>query len=203
MAAATAATLAYYVWLESQEAVLPEGILVATGVLTANQISVSTQAAGTVAALLVETGQVVTAGTALARIGLSGGDVLAVTAPHGGRVDRIAVAPGARVDAGQVVVTVTDLADLAMVAPFPAGTSIPIGAEARLHFADYRDRPVPARVESVAQPDGGTAGEPIQGRTVTVTVAVTDTRSLPLKPGQRGRVYLRVREGAPWPSRIR
>ncbi len=183
---------------------MPDGIVVSTGVLNATQVPVAAPAAGEVSALLVKPGQPVTAGTTLMR--LKGATDVAVPTPRAGRVDKISVRQGDRVEAGQVVAAVTDIADLAMIAPFPAavGSVVPIGAEARLEFRAFRDKPIPARVVSITQPDGGT-DQPGQGsaRTLTVTVEVTDTRSLALQAGQRGRVYLRTREGVPWPSRIR
>ncbi|MEJ1156877.1 HlyD family efflux transporter periplasmic adaptor subunit [Prosthecomicrobium sp. N25] len=200
--AAAMSALAYYLWLERVEAQLPDGIVVSDGILNATEVPVATSAAGEIAALSVEPGTTVTAGTALLRLRTAAGDTIAVAAPRGGRVERLQVRAGDRVEAGQVVAVVTDLADLTMVAPFPATLGIPVGAEARLNFREFRETPIPARVTTVAQPDGGT-DPAAQGRTATVTVEVTDTRSAPLKAGLRGRVYLRLREGAPWPPRIR
>jgi multidrug resistance efflux pump len=193
--------LGYYVWLERVEASLPDGVVVSTGILDATQVPVASAVGGEVTVVHVKQGAAVTAGTALLRVRGETGETT-VTTPRAGRVEKLQVAVGARIEPGQVVAAVTDISDLRMVAPFPATERIPIGAEARLHFREFGDRPIPARVATVAQPDGGTdaAG---QGRTVTVTVEVTDTRSAPLQAGLRGRVYLRLREGAPWPARIR
>lgn len=201
--------LGYWIWLERQERQLPEGIAVSTGILTATQVPVASATGGTVLDLLVQPGAALTAGTPVVRLKTAAGEAT-VSTPRAGRLDRILVVPGAEVEPGRVVATLTDLADLTMIAPFPldAAVAIPIGAEARIQFTAFRDAPVSARVISVAQPDGGAVdrnagGDRQQGRTATVMVEVTDTRSLPLEAGQRGRVYVRLREGAPWPARIR
>ncbi|MCW1841150.1 HlyD family efflux transporter periplasmic adaptor subunit [Prosthecomicrobium hirschii] len=200
----------YWVVLEREDRALPSGIAVASGVLTATQVPVASPGAGAVLQGLVPPGTAVTAGTPILRLRGRTGEFLVVT-PRAGRLDRLAVQPNDDIEAGRVVATLTDLADLAMIAPFPAETvgHLPIGAEARLELFGFKGNAIPARVVSVVAQDGGaTAPQPadgtaVSGRMVTVTVEVTDTRSLPLAAGMRGRVYLRIAEGAPWPARIR
>ena len=199
-----AAAIGYWIWLEREERSLPDGIAVSTGVMTATQVPVASATGGAVAAVLVQPGSAVTAGTALLRLRSTGGDVL-VGAPRGGRLDRVTVEVGAEIEPGRVVAMLTDLADLTMIAPFPAeiAQAVPLGAEARVLLTAFRDRPILGRVSSVRQPDGGAEAAGQTGRMATIAVEVTDTRSLALEAGQRGRVYVRYREGAPWPARIR
>jgi HlyD family secretion protein len=195
-----AGAIGYWLWLENEEAGLPDGIGAATGVLTAVEISVAAQNEGVVTEIIVKPGTPVLAGAPVMRLRFGDQDAT-VIAPHAGRLDNVIVKAGDRIERGQIVARIVDLADLALVAPFPAsvGAAIRMGAEARISFPGFRATPIPARVTSVVPTDGDYAGE----RALTVVADIRDTRGLELKPGQRGRVFIRLKEGVPWPARVR
>lgn len=200
IAAALAAALGYWIWLESEAAGVPDGIVYSTGILSATQAPVATASAGEVVAVVAKPGDPVADGAPLLKLRGPDGEIT-VSTSRGGRVDSIGVAVGDRLEPGQIVARITSIADLRMIAPFPASVAVPVGAEARLRLQDHKATPIPAKVVSVTPPDGGT--EVSATGTMTVTVEVTDTRSVALKAGQRGRVYLRIKEGAPWPAMVR
>lgn len=196
--------IGYWVWLEREESGLPSGIVASIGILGALQIPVASGADGTVTDVAVKPGAMLSAGTVLLRLN-SGDRQVAIVTPHAGRADSIAVVIGDKVEQGKIVAVMTDIADLSVTAPFPmeTGGAISIGAEARLLFREFRDTWVPARVSAITPPEGGVDLTSGKGRSLTVTVDVRDTRNLQLRPGQRARVYVRTREGAPWPTRLR
>jgi multidrug resistance efflux pump len=204
LCAALLAGVVYWITLEQDAASVPDGIYSSTGLLAALEVPVAVPQAGRVVEIAMRNGAMVASGQALMRLTRNDGGEFTVVAPHSGRVDRLVARNGDGLDPGQVVAVITDISTLTMIAPFPGkeGAVIPVGAEARLHFKEFHSTAIPARVVSVVAQDG--AGEPIAlTRPVTVTVEVADTHNLELKPGLKGRVYVRAREGAPWPARLR
>lgn len=195
------AVLAYWLWLERQNARLPAGIAETAGVLTAMQSAVAAPLAGIIAELAVETGETVQPGSPVAVV--KGDREIAVASTVAGRIDGIGVKEGEPVEAGRIIATVTEIGRFTVTAPIaslPPG-GLPLGAEARLYAAEFGDRFVAARLIGVIPLEGGAALE--VGRGATARLEVTDTRGFDLKPGQRVRIYVRAEEGVPWPTVVR